>query len=677
MALEKARVQLLNPDTGAVIAEVDILTASSAVAYINDQETLQDFRGIPAGTSFKESDKISLQDIIDRILYPYTEMQIESIGSHDGKELTADKVFIQEKFTSINAFSFSAKVKVGNIGRLSFALKRYNNNTGEVKTFESTITATPGSEYLYTQEVQAITDNTSLQLLVSDGESSVVSPTVEFKFVYPVYIGYCDLSLITGVVDTGIDINRSKAESYFNNLIATKSPLIEKRVVDIQDIKGIIINDPLYTNKRYSPCIVYPNTWNKVECIVDCNQDIITGSYYYNNQVAIKPDNTDIHKVQYTVYACKYNYNPQLTATGDIEYRFDTGKGSVNYGTIGVPNITGFDPLTESPLDLRTEVNTFDDLDTIQYKYDGMVVYVKEWSSYYRYMAENNVWMNTNQETLFGNKAPDVNIGKAGDIYIDLMSGHIYQKYKNIRWEDKGIITVNLSDDILKSVDIWVRGNRYYKGDIVYWDNKYWRAATETIAEPGTDNTWVETKPTILQGPAGDPGEAATVEIADAMVAPTDDDVDVINLGDKFHARLRFLLPKGEKGDKGDKGEKGDKGDKGEKGDIGPEGPRGPKGDPGDPADTDVLNDRVSTLEKEVHSLEEQLAEANSKIPVSVVKSGNIISFLNNENNKLFDITVTTGIPVMGADGNLNYNTYGIAYLEPSSVNGEYILKFM
>lgn len=195
MALEKARVQLLNPDTGAVITEVDILTTGSCVSYVNDHATVSDFRGIPAGTTFSEGDNVSVTDVLDKILYPYQEMEIESISTVEGKSVLSDTIYYQEKFKTIPSFTFTSKVKVGNIDTLNFTLKRYNNKTGDVTDINSTIKVTAGSEYLYNQEVTDITDDTSLQLVISDGTTNVVSPTLEFKFIYPMYIGYCDLDL--------------------------------------------------------------------------------------------------------------------------------------------------------------------------------------------------------------------------------------------------------------------------------------------------------------------------------------------------------------------------------------------------------------------------------------------------------------------------------------------------
>ena len=67
MALEKARVQLLDPSSGAVLAEVDVFTSATVVSYINNNRTVRDFRGIPAGTTFAEASETSVQDILDDI----------------------------------------------------------------------------------------------------------------------------------------------------------------------------------------------------------------------------------------------------------------------------------------------------------------------------------------------------------------------------------------------------------------------------------------------------------------------------------------------------------------------------------------------------------------------------------------------------------------------------------
>lgn len=691
MALEKARVQLLNPDTGAVVEEVDILSTASVISYVNNDKTIRDFRGIPAGTTFKEEDEVSVKDVLDSLLYPYEQMEIESIASVDGKSISQDTIVYKEKFYPIDSFTYTAKVNVGKVSRLTFQLKRYNNVSGDVTSTENTVSVTPGSTYLYTQEVINISDDTSLQLVINDGTNITVSPTLEFKFIYPVYVGYCDASqFVEEKDDYTIAINTLRATDYFNTLIANKSPLIERRLIPVQDVQSIVLTDPIYSDKEYNLCILYPNTWHKVEAITDCNDDIITGGYRYNNQLSIKPDNQDIHKVQYTVYASKDVYNVQLAAAKSVVYNFELGTGSIDYGTTGAPALVGFDPLCHHPLDRRLEVSTYSELKNIQYKYDGMSVFVLDIHSYYRYDITTDMWINTNQEFLFGNEIPSLDIGKSGDVYINISTGHIYQKYQDIRWEDKGIITVNLADDLLKAVDIWQSGYKYQPGDYVYWNNKYWKAQYETTSEPGTDNTWVETKPTLVQGPEGEPGEAATIEIADVLVTENVDDADVINLGDKFHARLRFIVPRGPQGEQGPEGKQGEKGDQGEQGPEGPEGPKGPKGDPGDPADVTALEKIVKNQATEIGSLSSEILDIKneidtinstinsikSTIPTKAVQEGTALKFQNAENVTLFQATVTNGIPIM-VDGELDYSDAKTAYIEMEDGTDYYILKFM
>lgn len=659
MPLGKARVQLLNPETGAVIQEVDILSTASVISYVNDKATVRDFRGIPAGTSFKEEDEVSVQDILDAILYPYQEMELQSVATIDGKKVTEDTIIYKEKFYPVNGFTYSAKIKVGDLNSLTFRLKIYNNISGEVNTLTDTISVVAGSEYMYTKEIEEITDDTTIQLTVTDGKNMIVSPSVEFKFIFPIYIGFCDNEQFATTSDAYEPaIDTQNATDYFNTLIANKSPYIVKKVVPIQDIHGIILEDPIYSHTELHPCILYPNTWHKVESIIDCNDDIITGAYLYNNQLSIKPDNKEVHKVQYTVYAAMDKYNVQLPAVRDVIYQFEAGTGSIDYKTIGSPSLVGFDPLNHHPLDLRLEVNTYSELVDIDYKYDGMTVFVLDIHSYFRYDEPTDMWVNTNQEFLFGNTIPSLDIGKSGDIYINMSSGHIYQKYKDIRWDDKGIITINMAEDILPTIDKWQEGKLYEPGDYVFWNDKYWKALENTTSEPGTDNTWVETKPTMIKGADGEPGEAATIEIADVLVTDNVDDADVINLGDKFHARLRFILPRGEKGESGDAATGG-----------------------AIPAD---LTNRLQELEKKNMLLQnqiEQMTDAMNKLQFSMVATGtqvvnNKINFTNYDGDIIFSTLVPNNIPIM-IDGALNYDNAKTAYIEPEAGTDYYIMKFL
>ena len=550
MSLEKARVQLIDPDTDIVLAEVDVLTSAPVVSYVNDKKTVKDFRGIPAGTSFAEANQVSIQDILDDILFPYTEPEIEFITDNNSNHITEDTTIYVERFTEVRPFFITANILAGDKDSLTITLKIYDESTGTTTSQETSVKVTPGSVYKYQQSVEKFNFDTKLQITVSDGTSTVASALISYKFIYPVFVGYCDLNEILD--DTGVIIDDAKASNYFNTLIRNNSPLLEERLVPIQDIRGMNISNVLYESIKLHPCILYPNTWNKVESITDANEDDITGSFIYNANVPIKPDPTVTSNVQYTVFANRNEYYVQLAAVGEISYNFIPGKGSLDHIEEGVPSLTGFDILCKLPMDLRTVVDTYEDLFAIEYPYESLTVYVKEDKTFYRYMGDDAdyKWEPTNQQVFLSTtgETPDISIGQWNDIVIDVTTGIFYKKYKNVRWELIGQIVGGGT-----YVEQWTEGTTYKSGSIVSHNDKIWRAETETSSEPGTDDTWTET--TIgggIPGPVGPPGDAATIVVVDTLTGLPGTEAVVENLGDKQNARLRFTIPAGEPGESAD-----------------------------------------------------------------------------------------------------------------------------
>ena len=551
MALEKARVQLLDPETGKVIAEVDVLTSAPVVSYINDNATVRDFRGIPAGTTFKESEEKSVQDVLDGILYPYTQPEITFITDHEGNKITEDTFIYIERFKEVRPFYINATIHAGDKTDLTITLKRYDVSTGTTETVETKVKVEPGATYKYQQNVEKFSFDKRFQITVSDGQSTVASPIMSYKFIYPVFVGYCNLEEILST--DGAVIDDANASQYFNTLIRNNSPLIEKKLVPIQNISGIAINNPLYTESMYNPCIIYPNTWNKLISITDVNDDDITGSFLYNANVPIKPDSSVTSNVQYTVYANRNKYLVGLSAVAEISYNFQFRRGSADHIEEGVPSLTGFDVLCKLPIDLRTVVQSYDDLALIKYPYESLIVYVKDDKTFYRYMGDNAnpQWVPTNQQVFVqtSGETPSLDQGQWGDIVIDIKSGIFYRKYKNIRWEEIGRFINNGT-----YVEKWDPENpQHSTGDIVYHDDKYWEAVKDTSTEPGTDDTWKET--TVgggVPGPVGPAGDAATIVIVDTVTGPPGSEASVINIGDKQNARLVFTVPQGPAGDAGE-----------------------------------------------------------------------------------------------------------------------------
>lgn len=546
MALEKARVQLLDPNTGAVLAEVDVLTSAPVVSYVNSNKTVGDFRGIPSGTSFAESDEKSVKDVLDAILYPHVDPTIEYITDEKSNQITTDHTNIYEMYETIRPHYLTAKINAGSADTLVITLKRYNQQTGQTTTLESTVKVTPGSVYMYQGEVDTITADTKIQLVVAGGTKVANSPIISYEFIYPAFVGFCDMSQI--VADDNDDlIDEDKAGNYFSTLIRNSSPLIEKRLVKPSNLGGISVHNVLYNNTKYHPCIIYPTSWNKLEAIVDANEDNITGSFVYSTMIPVKPNRLTSGNVRYSAFVSRREYYVQLAAVEKIEYRFKDG--SLDHIEEGVPSLTGFDVLCKLPVDLRTVVATHDDLLNIVYPYDGLVTFVKAEKSFFKYNEDTQTWEPTNQQVFIATTgtAPSLDVGQWNDITIDIKSGIFYQKYKNIRWEEKGRF---VGGGVY--VEDYVQGKTYKVDDIVYYEGKYYKAKKQTSAIPGTDDSWEETtvgggKP----GPVGPAGDAATIEIVEVRTGAPGTKALVENIGDKQNARLVFTLPQGPKGEDG------------------------------------------------------------------------------------------------------------------------------
>lgn len=547
MALEKARVQLLNPESGAVLAEVDVLTSASVVAYINDKPTVNDYHNIPAGTTFTESEEKSVKDVLDAILYPDISPSIEYITDHDGEQITENKTFYIERFKDIKQFEVSSLIKAGSEDNITITFKRFNMQTGSVDIKDSTVNVQPGSTYLYTAIIDRFMFDTKYQVIVSDGKNTVSSPMISYTFIYPVYVGYCDISQVLS--DDGIIIDSEKAGSYFSTLIRNKSKLLQKNLVPIQDIHGITVHDPLYHDTMAHPCIIYPNTWNKILGITDTNEDDITGSFLYNAMVPISTDPSVAANIQYSVFINRNSYNVQLAAVGEITYHFEEGYGSLDHIEEGVPSLTGFDVLCNLPVDLRTVVDTHDDLYTIRYPYNGLVTFVKEEKTFFKYDDTDPsgiLWHPTNQQVFLSvnGEVPSIDIGSWNDINIDIKSGIFYRKYKNIRWEEIGRFVNSGS-----FVDTYKPGINYSTGSTIYFNGKYYISKTDTSSEPGIDDTWEET--TVgggIPGPVGPAGDAATITVVKTLTSAPGTDAQVENIGDEQNARLVFTIPRGEDG---------------------------------------------------------------------------------------------------------------------------------
>lgn len=568
MALPEYRVQLTDPTTHAAVSDVDVLTNTSAIIYENEKKTVADFRGIEKGTAFPPNGDagIRLQTILDNILYPHIEPAITKFDMGLIKDITEDTNEYIEFNDWKDQFYANLEIQVGSENSLELSVKRRDVTTGVISSTTTTVTVIPGSTYVYQPAITKIDKDTIVSIEIYDGISTVVTPSVYYKIQLPVFVGLCDLSEVYDEYHNTIITD--DANTYFQTLIRNSDGLVNKLLTDISDVNGFSVLNPIYNTVRKHPFVLYPNTWNKPYSITDTNSDNIIGSYIYNSSLSIKPNSKGSTACQYTVYICKNPYYCNLAALDDLRYNFDVkhmnDANIIDFINHGAPNMSGFDVLANIPCDWRTLVDTMDDLEAIQFPYEGLITYVKEEHSFFKYTSDET-WVPTNQQThlISAGKAPDLELGGWNDICIDLKTNIFYQKHKNIRWEEKGRIiggaaVLNYSETTVYKTD-----------DLVIQDGVVYRALRDGIVNiiPGTDATaWEATEISGgTPGPVGPAGDAATIEIVGTEVVDDVKDVTVVNLGDKQNARLLFKVPGGEavRGPKGDTGPQGPKGEDG------------------------------------------------------------------------------------------------------------------
>lgn len=499
MPLSKARAQLLD-SAGNVVKDVDILSSAESISYVNENTIARDFRGLKEGDTFTENDNKTVKDVLDDILFPISApiIKVFRVNNLDATNEDASSVF--EQLSTISSPVVYSEIEVGSDEELTVVVRIVTIKTGRVQKKTVKLSGqSSGSTYSFTQTLDNITEDTAISIEVKGDNSGTVSNTIDIKFQYPIFVGYCN----SGEFLENNIINETLCEEYFNTLIRNNSTQIQKNIKPISDIYGIRLEGALYDNIELYPCLLIPNTWNRPTYIADSNLDDITGSFLFNESILLTPLSISTARVQYTAIVCKNKYNTQLTTMSNILYKFE-GAPRINTGRPGIPNLTGFDVLCALPCDLRTVVDTYAQLSDILYPYDGMIVYVKEEHAFFRYLKSKDAipWYPTNQQIYIQStgKEPEVSTGTWGDIVIDLSNGTFYQKNKNLRWETKGQLSVGGGG-------------------------------------------------TPIPGPAGD---AATIEIVDTITLDPGEGAKVENIGDKQNARFKFSIPKGAKGNTGD-----------------------------------------------------------------------------------------------------------------------------
>ena len=435
----KARVELLNETTGEPIREVDIITNSKTVQYTNPAKMQNQVGSFEKGTSFN---KKPVSEVLDGILYTYAKPTINYLISSNG-DITSDiqdeHHIYKEAGVYVNEFDLSVNITIGSTGVVIPTLI-INKSDSTTKTITgSEITDEPGTIKTIKFTVPQVTMTSSLEVSLSDGQNQIDFPHIIYDFVDPAYVGF---TVIDALDENNELSDTEKLVAHLNVSINNGSPTLKKYIGPKTDIWQIIRTDVNYdTRSIMRPVIAVPKSWDNIIAIKDLNGNNITKCYEMSTSIMLTTNKN--RSLEYIVMVHKDTfYDNEKILTG-IKYDFLETNGKTNlldYQGRFTPLLNGFDVKYAHPLDSRTVVDTYADLMRIQFPYTGLLTYVKEIKTFFKY--EDNNWVVTCNRLHIVELTADLtdDLGGWDDVAIVSGSGAVYRKRYNNVWELWGTI---------------------------------------------------------------------------------------------------------------------------------------------------------------------------------------------------------------------------------------------
>lgn len=427
------RVQFLNAETGEVISDVDVVTSADCVRFINENPVIKD------GLGFKKGDSVDtdLEKIVNELLYPYYAPEFVSIQntaalSEFDKYITKDETIYKEKGDVINRFSLAVTVMAGSKTLVRCSLIRVQNNLREMIENRS-LNLSAGKQTTIDFTIPKFSNDVQYFFEVSDNETNVESVKLNYEFILPIYVGYAK----DGLTDPELPID--ELNNYLNALI-NQTDRVERRLVEINSPQKAFF-DIVADKNSLCPFIMVPLKWNSLARIEDINGMDITKFFKRNNNILLKtnPNNTDYEGYKLYISKKPADSKAKTRYLRDITYTFAYDLDWKDLASEGEQTevLTGFDVLTHGPIDARFVKESYNDLAYIAKPYEGLVVYIKNIKTYYKY-NEYGAWEVTNNMTRFYSGKPSDTMGGKLDISIDIATGDIYQKNNSNVWELKG-----------------------------------------------------------------------------------------------------------------------------------------------------------------------------------------------------------------------------------------------
>lgn len=435
------RVQFLNAETGESISDVDVVTSADCVKYINNNPVIKD------GLGFKKGDSVDtdLYKIVNELLYPYYPpefVEIQNTASLPEFDIfiSEDTTVYKEKGNIMNRFSLAVKVMAGSEPLVRCSLYRIMNNIGEYVDVKI-LNLSPGETTTIDFNIPGFSNDVEYYFEISDNQNAVKSIKIEYKFVLPIYVGYVK----DGLLDPTLEID--ELNGYLNALI-NQTDIVEKRLVEINSPQKAFF-DTVRSKEQLCPFILVPLKWHSLFRIEDINGMDITKFFKRNNNILLQTSSNNTDYEGYKIYISKQPIDAKSKTRylRDITYNFAYDLDWKDLASEGEQTevITGFDVLTNGPVDIRFVKESYNDLAYITKPYEGLVVYVKNIKTYYKY-NEYGAWEVTNNMTRFFSGKPSDTMGGKLDISIDISTGDIYQKSNSNVWELKGNMRTGVSN---------------------------------------------------------------------------------------------------------------------------------------------------------------------------------------------------------------------------------------
>ncbi len=427
------RVQFLNAETGEVVSDVDVETSADCVRYINKNPMIKEALGFRKG----ETVDTDLEKIVNELLYPYYPpefVKIENIAAlpEFDKYIEESKTVYKEKGTTMNRFNLEVTVMAGSKSLVRCSLVRVQNNLRE-NVENKILSLSPGEKTTLYFTIPGFINDVQYFFEISDNENNVQSAKITYEFLLPIYVGYVK----DGLLDPTLKIE--DINTYINGLI--KQPeRVEKRLVKMNSPQKAYF-DIVVDREPLCPFIMVPLKWNSLCRIEDANGMDITKFFKRNNHIMLQTstDNTDYEG--YKIYIAKQPVDSKAKTRylREITYTFAYDLDWKDLASEGEQTeiLTGFDVLTNGPIDARFVKESYNELSYIAKPYEGLVVYIKNIKTYYKY-NESGAWEVTNNMTRFYPGKPLDTMGGKLDISIDIETGNIYQKNNSNVWELKG-----------------------------------------------------------------------------------------------------------------------------------------------------------------------------------------------------------------------------------------------